>query len=96
MKPKPKEHIMSNTSKLQKKIDNSNQFAQVASFIKEISEDGVLNTSFKYLAICPWTDAPLDSRVKNINTTLFCQLFSMKPACCGRHLRTYKELTVES
>ena len=83
---------MSNSSKLQKKIDRSNQFAQVASFITEISIDGDLVDGFKYLAIDPWTDVRLEATVQNINTTLFCQLFSMKPTSCERHLRLYKQL----
>lgn len=89
---------MSNTSKLQKKIDSSSQFRQVASFIKEISDvDGVniVDDVFKYLTVCPWTDKKLDTTVQNINTTLFCQLFSMKPTSCERHLRLYKELTAK-
>jgi len=89
---------MSNSSKLQKKIDRSSQFAQVASFIKGIADaEGVniVDTTYKYLTVCPWTDVKLDTTVQNINTTLFCQLFSMKPTSCERHLRLYKELTAK-
>jgi len=90
---------MSNQAKLQKKINSSAQFKQVAHFIKEISdlEGNLTDKWFFYFAVCPWTNDKLALRVSNINTTLFCQLFPrMKPTSCERHLRLYKELTREA
>lgn len=84
-----------NLLKLQAKKKSSAQFKEVADMIEEIAnlETMTLSNDFAYLARDPWNDQQLVATVQNIDTTSFCQLFSMKSTSCGRHLRLYKELT---
>ena len=58
------------------KYKSSEQFREVADFIREITDNGELVSEYAYLAVCPWTDKRLPNKISNISTTLFCELFS--------------------